>query len=78
MQLDKATSSDIFDLTLTLSERAHRLCELARDQEEAGNFEAARQILSDFWQRVGERPKLVGLDVAARADVLLRSGTLTG
>ena len=78
MQLDKITSSDILDLTLPLSDRARHQCELARDQEEAGNFEAARQILSEFWQRVGERPKLDGLDVAARADVLLRSGTLTG
>src|SRR4030095_6855720 len=78
MQLDKTTSSNVLDLTLSLSERAHHVCELARDQEEAGNFEAARQLLSDFWQRVGERPNLEGLDVAARADVLLRSGTLTG
>ncbi|MDQ3472854.1 MAG: hypothetical protein M3447_03860, partial [Acidobacteriota bacterium] len=50
----------------------------AKEQEEAGNFEAARQLLNGFWQRVGERPETNGLDEGARAEVLLRAGTLTG
>ncbi len=72
------TSTDINNVASNLSAQAQLDCARAREQEEAGNFESARQLLSNFWQRVGERPKLDGLDDAARADVLLRAGTLTG
>lgn len=78
MQLDKMTSTELNHTTSILSSQAQVLCAEAREQEEAGNFESARQLLSGFWQRVGERPKLDGLDDPAQADVLLRAGTLTG
>jgi tetratricopeptide (TPR) repeat protein len=38
----------------------------------------ARAALSGFWQRVGERPRLDGLDERETAEVLLRVGCLTG
>lgn len=78
MQLHKSTSLKVNELNTNLSDQARLQCGLAREQEEAGNFEAARQMLDGFWQRVGERPLLAGLDDAARAEVLLRAGTLTG
>ena len=78
MQLHKMTSTDVNGVASDLSALAHAQCALAKEQEEAGSFESARQLLNSFWQRVGERPKLDGLDDAARADVLLRAGTLTG
>src|SRR4029453_10061101 len=31
-----------------------------------------------FWQRIGDRPKVQGLDRASRAELLLRVGTLSG
>jgi tetratricopeptide (TPR) repeat protein len=78
MQLHKSTSTEESGLPVTLSDEAHQQCIQAKEQEEAGNFEAARQHLHGFWQRVGERPQLEGLDDVARAEVLLRAGTLTG
>lgn len=62
----------------TTSERAIAVCAQAKEQEEAGEFEAAREILSEYWHRVGERPQIEGLDLSARADVLLRVGSLSG
>jgi len=54
------------------------LCTRAKGLEEAGKFEDARAVLSEFWQRIGDRPKLDGLDRPARAELLLRVGTLSG
>jgi tetratricopeptide (TPR) repeat protein len=46
--------------------------------EEAGNYEAARNALGELWGRIGERPKVEGLDRGTAAEVLLRAGSLTG
>lgn len=54
------------------------LCERAKQLEEAGQFEEARLVLGEFWQRVGDRPKLEGLREPLRAELLLRVGTLSG
>src|ERR1041384_2703870 len=54
------------------------LCARARELEEAGKYEDARQILTDFWQRIGDRPKIGGLEPTAQAELLLRTGTLSG
>jgi transcriptional regulator with PAS, ATPase and Fis domain len=59
-------------------ERARLRCRLAKELEETGNYEAASGALGDLWQRVGERPRLDGLDQETVAEVLLRAGTLTG
>jgi transcriptional regulator with PAS, ATPase and Fis domain len=68
----------IDDPTLSYAERARLRCQLAKELEEAGNYEAARGALGDLWQRIGERPQLDGLDQETVAEVLLRAGTLTG
>jgi tetratricopeptide (TPR) repeat protein len=60
------------------SRRAQQLCALARNLEEAGEFEDARATISEYWQRIGERPRVDGLDDLARADVFLRAGALSG
>ena len=54
------------------------LCELARNLEEAGEFDRASEILASFWQGVPNRPVTEGLGEEARAELLLRAGTLTG
>ncbi|HEV2885096.1 MAG TPA: helix-turn-helix domain-containing protein [Pyrinomonadaceae bacterium] len=61
-----------------LSERAQSLCARAKALEEAGEFEQARAAIGEFWQRIGERPQIEGLDSIARAEVLLRTGALSG
>jgi len=53
-------------------------CLAAKQLEDAGDFEAAFRMLSDFWERVGERPKLEGLGELAQAELLLRAGSLSG
>jgi len=63
---------------LNQNERAELRCRLAKELEEAGNYEAARNALGELWQRIGERPKIEGLDHRMAAEVLLRSGSLTG
>jgi tetratricopeptide (TPR) repeat protein len=54
------------------------LCELARDLEEAGEFELAQETLRPFWAGVPSRPNTTGLAHEAKAELLLRTGTLTG
>lgn len=53
-------------------------CALAAELEQAGNYEAARGALGDLWRGTGARPKVDGLEAAARAELLLRAGSLAG
>src|SRR4030095_65210 len=54
------------------------LCELARNLEEAGEFESAMEILKPFWKGPIERPNTRELEQEPKAELLLRTGTLTG
>jgi DNA-binding NtrC family response regulator len=63
---------------LSLDERVHISCELAKEMEDAGNYEAARNALGGLWRRIGERPDLDGLNKLTAAEVLLRAGSLSG
>src|SRR5262245_61338499 len=53
-------------------------CEAAKQLEEAGEFQAAREALGDLWQGLGVRPSLDDWPIEAKAELLLRTGTLTG
>lgn len=66
------------DQLLSPSERALARCKLAKELEEAGNYEAAQGAMGDLWPVFGERPQKKGLDDPAYAEVLLRAGSLTG
>src|SRR5438105_5588488 len=68
----------IADPSLPQNERVRLRCQLAKQLEDVGNYEAAREAMGELWSRVGERPVLDGLDEAAAAEVLLRVGVLTG
>lgn len=54
------------------------LCELAKNLEDAGEFERAAEILSPFWKGLPHRPDTKGLTDEAKAELLLRTGMLTG
>jgi len=54
------------------------LCELAKQLEEAGEFESAIETLRPVWKGVLHRPATTGLTADAQAELLLRTGTLTG
>ena len=43
-----------------------------------GEYDEACEVLSVFWQRIGERPNLEGLGRSIAAELLLRAGVLTG
>ncbi|HJP93499.1 MAG TPA: response regulator [Pyrinomonadaceae bacterium] len=68
----------IDDLDLTIDQRALARCRLAKHYEEIGNYEAAREAMSELWDGVWEQAKLEQLDQWIAAEVLLRVGTLTG
>lgn len=51
---------------------------MAKQLEETGNYEAAREAMGELWQGVGYRPVLDGLEQETEAEVLLRVGVLTG
>ena len=65
------------DETVGLEREVLARCFAAKQLEDAGDYEAARSALGDSWQRVGERPKVDGLTEIARAELLLRAGSLT-
>ncbi|HEV7904692.1 MAG TPA: response regulator [Pyrinomonadaceae bacterium] len=78
MTLTKELFHKIADPTLTTDERAWQRCELSKQLEMLGNYEAAREAMGEFWRGIGERPVLNGLESRTAAEVLLRVGTLTG
>jgi CheY-like chemotaxis protein/tetratricopeptide (TPR) repeat protein len=63
---------------LTLVERADLSCRIAKQLEKAGEYEAARDVLDEFWPEDNAHPKVQGLDQAETAEVLLRIGALAG
>ena len=78
MKLAKDALNQIADSTLTHDERTQRRCQLAKQLEEIGKYEGAREAMGELWQGIGERPALEGLDPRMAAEVLLRVGSLTG
>lgn len=68
----------IADQTISTNERARLRCKLAKQLEETGKYEAAREVMGDLWRGVGHRPVLDDLEQATATEVLLRAGVLTG
>ncbi len=78
MNLELSLLRQIDNPKLDRNERARLRCQLAKELEDAGNYEGARSALQSFWERVGEWPVVDRLDKLTKALVLLRAGTLTG
>lgn len=57
---------------------ASQQCQIAKQLENLGRYEEARRALSSFWSGIGSRPNLQNLDRATQAELLLRTGTLSG
>jgi tetratricopeptide (TPR) repeat protein len=66
------------DTILSQDREARQKCELAKQFENAGDYEEARAVLAGFWSVVGERPNVTGLEPATKAELLLRVGSLSG
>lgn len=78
MNLTTLSVSQSADQSLSVSERAQHCCQLAKQFEKAGEYEAAYEALSDFWPERDAPPMIEGLDRAMQAQVLLRTGSLAG
>lgn len=78
MHLETALLRQIEDPALTSDESALLRCQLAKNLAEASNYEAAREALGELWQGLGERPRLDGLGDGTMAEVLLRTGNISG
>jgi transcriptional regulator with PAS, ATPase and Fis domain len=78
MNLASQLLRQIDNPALDQAERARLRCQHAKELEDSGNYESARQMMGELWRRVGERPQLDGLDERTAAEVLLRAGTLSG
>lgn len=63
---------------VSVIDNALPLCELAWRLEEAGEFESAAETLQPFWKGLPHRPETEGLSDEAKAELLLRTGILTG
>jgi len=66
------------DTILSQDREARQKCELAKEFENAGDYEEARAVLAGFWSVVGERPNVTGLEPPTKAELLLRVGSLSG
>ncbi len=63
---------------LSLAERAVLACQLVREFEKVGEYDAAYEALTEFWPERNAHPELEGLDDALKAALLLRVGALAG
>src|SRR5215213_8620790 len=69
---------DLEKPSLSVSDRAELCCELVKEFENKGEYEEARKVLSSYWRRIGDHPKVTDLEPGPAAEVLLRAGVLTG
>lgn len=79
MKLSIELRRQLEDPALAQDDRARLRTELAKELEDAGDYEAACEALGDLWQGVGVRPRVDDLeDQSTIARVLLHVGVLTG
>jgi tetratricopeptide (TPR) repeat protein len=78
MTLRASLLRELDNPSLSVDRHAELCCDIARDFENKGEYEEARKVLSGYWRRIGEKPKLSGLEESTAAEVLLRAGVLTG
>ena len=78
MNSTKDLLNQILRSDLSTEERAQLRCRLAKQLEEVGKYEAARDALSELWSGIGAPPNLEELTEQTKGEVLLRIGSLTG
>jgi tetratricopeptide (TPR) repeat protein len=78
MALPPSLLRELENPNLSVDRRAELYCEAAKALEYKGEYEKARELLADYWTRIGERPNLKGLEPSTAAELLLRAGVLTG
>ena len=70
--------SDAETQNASVESSAERACELAKQLENKGLYEAARRALDARWPHSAERPQLTQLAPEIAGELLLRAGVITG
>lgn len=78
MTLPASLLRELVNPNLDVGGRAELCCKLAKEFENKGEYEEAREMLSALWPRVDQRPRVKGLQPDIAAEVLLRVGVVTG
>jgi len=78
MPLPASLLRELVNPNLDVGGRAELCCQLAKEFENKGEYEEAREMLSGLWPRTDQRPGVKGLEPDIAAEVLLRAGVLTG
>ena len=78
MTLRASLLRELVEPNLSVGGRAELCCELAKEFENKGEYESAREVLSGLWPRMDQRPRVKGLEQSVAAEVLLRAGVLMG
>jgi len=78
MTLRASLLRELVNSNLDVGGRAELCCKLAREFENKGEYEEAREILSGLWPRMDQRPRVKALEPDIAAELLLRVGVLTG
>lgn len=78
MTLRASLLRELVNPNLSVGGRAELCCELAKDFENKGEYEEAREVLSGLWPRIDQRPRVKGLEPNVAAEVMMRAGVLTG
>src|SRR5215216_4585835 len=78
MTLRASLLRELVNPNLDVRGRVELCCELAKEFEDKGEYEEAREMLRGLWPRMVQRPKVKGLEPDVAAEVLLRAGVLTG
>jgi tetratricopeptide (TPR) repeat protein len=78
MALRASLLRELDNPNLSVGGHAELCCELAKEFENKGEYDDAREVLTRLWPRIDEHPNLTGLDQGMAAEVLLRVGVLTG
>lgn len=78
MKIDSMVSPRKNAISTAIEGPVLELCRRSKALEEVAEYEAAREALRPYWQRIGDPPKLDGLSELEGAHVLLRAGALSG
>ncbi|HKG48310.1 MAG TPA: hypothetical protein VKB02_16355, partial [Pyrinomonadaceae bacterium] len=78
MTLRASLLRELVNPNLDVGGRAELCCKLAKEFENKGEYEEAREILSGLWPHICQRPIVKSLQPDIAAEVLLRAGVLTG
>jgi tetratricopeptide (TPR) repeat protein len=76
--MNLTTNSKTGSQGLTAIQQVELACKRAKQLEDAGEYEQARQALGDLWTATEATAGLEGLNLATKAEVLLRVGALAG